>query len=173
MTATATPAQASAVTRTAEISPCGKYRYTLLRWFHPTPWKPCAIFVMLNPSTADHRNDDPTIRRCMGFARAWGLGGVKVINLYAYRATKPSELWTADDPVGPENDAWLETEVYTGTVGAPVVAAWGVNAKPERVAQVMALRGFDNLQCLGVTKGGHPRHPLYVPAVTKLERWPS
>src|SRR5690606_18576726 len=93
---------------TARFSPCGQYRYLLTRPIPAPFWKPDAgeaVFVMLNPSTADASEDDPTIRRCIGFAKEWGCTGLTVANLYALRSTDPKGLWKHRDPVGPENDA--------------------------------------------------------------------
>lgn len=140
----------------AEISPCGQYRYALgRRWGDGGT----VAFVMLNPSTADATMDDPTIRRCMGFAKAWGYGGLVVANLYAYRATKPADLWKAANPIGPNNDEHL-ARVAAGC--DQIVAAWGVNARPDRIAEVLALPGMDRLTALALTKDGQPRHPLYL-----------
>lgn len=155
----------------AHISNDGAHRYTLGRtWSHETP----AVFVMLNPSTADALVDDPTIRRCIGFAKALGCGGLHVVNLYAYRATKPADLWLASDPVGPENDEALRAAFLTAYgYGSPVIAAWGANAKPDRSRAVTAIAsaaGID-LMVLGVTKGGQPRHPLYLPKATRPTLW--
>lgn len=155
--------------RTAKISPDGKYRYLLgRRWADG----PRATFIMLNPSTADAEQDDPTIRRCIGFAKAWGMGALQVVNLYAYRSTKPAELWRVLDPIGPDNDAVL-TACAIAQDPAPLVAAWGSGPKPWRVANVLRLPGMDRLQALGVTGGGHPRHPLYLPASATLRPWPE
>jgi hypothetical protein len=150
----------------------GAYRYSLhRRWGHPS--LPVATFVMLNPSTADAVTDDPTIRRCRGFARRWGCGGLTVGNLYALRATNPRDLWTAADPVGPRNDAVLDQLVIlAGDLGGPVVAAWGAHARKDRVDAVLA-RWPDAFRCLGVTGAGAPRHPLYVRGDTALQPWPQ
>ena len=156
--------------RDAYISLDGRYRYWLSRRWGNSD---AAVFVMLNPSTADALVDDPTIRRCVGFAKDWGCGGVFVVNLYAYRATKPADLWTAADPVGPDNDANLTVAAeWAADYDAPLIAAWGANAKPDRVARVLALPGMGRLQCLGVTKAGQPRHPLYLRAGTARVAWP-
>jgi len=159
------------VTMNAQLSSCGSYRYELARC-----WDPCApplTFIMLNPSTADASADDPTIRRCMGFARREGLGGIVVVNLYAYRATFPVDMLAAADPVGSANDAHLVAALASARrQDAPVVAAWGAKANPDRVRQVCALEGFEGVLCLGVTNAGHPRHPLYVPADTPFTPWP-
>lgn len=155
----------------AEISPCGQYRYTLTRPpLAPYPDRGTAAFCMLNPSTADATLDDPTIRRCRGFAERWGCNGITVVNLYALRSKDPRALWNHADPVGPMNDYWLR--LVARECGG-MVCAWGANAKPERVAQaVQALRAAGaKLYCLGTTKDGHPRHPLYVRGDQPLVPW--
>ena len=144
-------------TRGATISDGGEYRYKLSRIWHPPT--PPALFVMLNPSTADANQDDPTIRRCIDFAKSWGYGGLLVGNLFAFRATDPKEMRLAPDPVGPSNDAALaELHQQAGIT----IAAWGVNGVHlGRAAQVLGgLPG--TVHCLGETKDGHPRHPLYL-----------
>ena len=156
----------------ALISLDGKYRYRLSREWDASADK--MTFVMLNPSTADATLDDPTIRRCMGFARRDGFGGIYVVNLYAYRATDPKDMKRAIDPVGPDNDATLRFAfARSADQGAPVIAAWGTHADPRRVREVRALMGNADVYSLGVTKEGHPKHPLYIRADQRFERWPS
>jgi hypothetical protein len=154
----------------AELSDCGTYRYTLTRDWDSD--RPAACFVMLNPSTADAEQDDPTIRRCLGYARTWGCGSLAVVNLYAYRAADPSELWRAADPVGPNNDSWLRAAV-TGArkSGGPVVAAWGAHARTDRISAVLELPGVAPISVLALTKGGQPRHPLYLRANLTPQPW--
>jgi hypothetical protein len=148
----------------ATISPCGKYRYVLSRrWGSAQP----LVWIMLNPSTADASVDDPTIRRCCGFARDWGCGGIDVYNLYAYRATNPKELLRCADPVGAENDYWIRNIEQD----LRVVVAWGNNAKPARVKQVVDLLNNRELQCLGTTASGNPKHPLYIAGNTVPTSW--
>lgn len=153
----------------ARISACGQYRYLLTRKWADAPALP---FVMLNPSTADANLDDPTIRRCMGFARRDGFGGIIVANLFAFRATNPKDMFTADDPEGPLNLRALETlaEECAG-FNVPIVCAWGASLAA-RAAAVKAvsvmMAGGANLVCLGYTKEGDPRHPLYVPGDAPL-----
>lgn len=147
------------VLRTADISPDGIYRYRLTRVWGSLPTLP---FIMLNPSTADSTKDDPTIRRCIGFAKREGFGGIEVCNLYAFRATKPADLWQADDPIGPRNGQVLRDLLTRWNGGSPIVAAWGAHAKHERVAWLLDKPGAHRLRCLGITKHGAPRHPLYV-----------
>lgn len=154
--------------RDASLSSCERYRYRLTRTWDPA--RPTATFLMLNPSTADALVDDPTIVRCCNFARSWGMGGLLVVNLYAYRATNPTDLWTVSDPVGPDNDQHLRQAFASAEAKeAPVVAAWGVNAKPERVADVAEFAG--PLLALGLTKAGQPRHPLFMPKDARPTRW--
>lgn len=151
----------------------GPYRYSLSRRWATGAGQRIATFVMLNPSTADAEADDPTIRRCVGFARALGCGALRVANLYALRATRPADLWAADDPVGPDNDAWLTTcAAVAEATGGPLVAAWGQHARPDRVRAVLRLPGMHRLSAYGVTRAGHPRHPLYLPAAADLQPWP-
>ena len=157
--------------RSAVISEDGRYRYQLTRFWDPSVHG--LAFVMLNPSTADGTEDDPTIRRCMRFARDLGFGGLHVVNLYAFRATKPADLWRAEQPVGPENDDYLRrTFVAAAAFGKPVIAAWGANARPDRVAEVLDLPlARQSLHHLGLTKAGAPRHPLYLRADAKPSPW--
>jgi hypothetical protein len=125
---------------------------------------------MLNPSTADATLDDPTIRRCRNFAESWDCAGIAVANLYALRATNPKILWTHTDPIGPDNDMYLQS--LSGEY-EDVVFAWGSNARPERVAAVDSIfrRRSRKIWCLGVTKSGMPKHPIYVRADTPLVEW--
>lgn len=117
---------------------------------------------MLNPSTADATHDDPTIRRCIAFAARENLGGVEVMNLFAFRATAPADLMAAADPVGPDNDRHLD-ELFVRH--ATVLAAWGAHGafagRAAAVVRLAADRGT-TLACLGMTLKGEPLHPLYV-----------
>lgn len=156
----------------ALISDCGMYRYYLTRPPEDAfTDRGTALFVMLNPSTADAQLDDPTIRRCKGFAKTWGCNGVTIANLYALRATNPKELWSAVDPVGPDNDMWLRSMLGEYET---VVCAWGANAKQDRVDWfVKQLNPLNTLMCLGVTKSGAPKHPLYIKNSQPLIPWPN
>lgn len=150
------------------------YRYLLTRTWREDAAR--VVFVMLNPSTADAFTVDPTIHRCMSFACSWLAGGIIVVNLFGLRATDPTALRTHPDPVGPDNDRILAEQLAgQDYVIGPVVCAWGAHAMAaDRARQVEALlraRGVQPL-CLGMTKGGHPRHPLYVPAVTATVEYP-
>lgn len=153
--------------RHADLSDDGRYRYTLLRAWDVT--SPPMLFVMLNPSTADALLDDPTIRRCRGFAKREGAGGIMVVNLYAYRASNPDDLWAAAqdgvDVEGPGNDEWIDASVHAILeLGGPVVAAWGARAEPDRAEQVVSIltRAGADLQALGITNNMSPCHPLYL-----------
>ena len=128
------------------------------------------MFVGLNPSTADGNTDDPTVRRFTGFARKWGFSGVYVLNLFAYRATLPSELKNAYDPVGVLNDLYLN--IYREK-SEQVIVAWGVHGEFRGRAGEVLLEGIlgHELYCLGLTKEGYPRHPLYLPRATERERY--
>lgn len=117
------------------------------------------MFVGLNPSTADAEQDDPTIRRCIGFAKEWGYGELLMGNLFAFRATNPAIMAAADDPIGPDNDMWLNELAEEASL---VIAAWGAHPIAASRAQ-QVVETLDDVKCLGVTKGGHPRHPLYLP----------
>ncbi|AYD87330.1 hypothetical protein SEA_VALENTINIPUFF_28 [Microbacterium phage ValentiniPuff] len=146
----------------AVLSDDGRYRYLLTRQWAP-PTAPQLTFVMLNPSTADASADDPTIRRCMAFARREGYGGIVVVNLFAYRATDPRRLLDVDDPIGPNNREILQSAI--GLARHRVVAAWGVDGGTfgrEQAIFVEHIATRHPLQELGRTKDGHPRHPLYV-----------
>ncbi|MEX3933462.1 DUF1643 domain-containing protein [Paraburkholderia phymatum] len=156
----------------AIISPCGQYRYLLMRHAESmSPTKSTALFVMLNPSTADATLDDPTIRRCRGFARLWDCNGLAAANLYALRSTDPAALWSHPDPVGPDNDDYLRNLARECGL---VVCAWGSNAKAERAAHVASILtdAGARLWCLGTTNDGSPRHPLYVRSDQPLVEWP-
>jgi len=154
----------------AEISECGKYRYVLrrslgsiLRWY-----KPC-LFVMLNLSTADAELDDPTIRRCISFAKREGKTHLNVVNLFALRATNPKELHASDDPVGSENDKHLFREIQVHSLA---IGAWGSHPiASSRVEELVKNNILPrNMYCLGKTKTGSPRHPLYVKSDVVLTR---
>jgi hypothetical protein len=157
-----TAKQPSVAVKSARISDCGNYRWTLSRHWGLGQ---ALAFVMLNPSTADADVDDPTIRRCMGFAKRDGYDGIVVMNLYALRATDPKHLLVAGDAVGRENDPYL-TMLLTERVrrGLPVVAAWGAwpDRDPGRVAEVLDLVTGVDWRCLGHSKSGAPKHPLYI-----------
>lgn len=178
-----------AIARTAEeialprngavITADGRYRYVLTRtWDEELP---PLIWCMLNPSTADDQVNDATIRRCLGFAKRLGHGGIVVVNLYAFRATDPRELARQHaagvDVVGIENDVWLRRVMAMGT--RSVVCGWGASAGPlpHRMHRVTAIARDVNavLLAIGTTSGkaraGQPRHPLRTPYQTPMTEW--
>ncbi len=145
------------------LSPCRTYHYTLWREFDGLVGNGYAMFIGLNPSTADEINDDPTIRRCVAFAKAWGYGALCMTNLFAFRASKPGDMIAAADPIGPDNDSQL-VELARGA--RVVVAAWGTNGT--HLGLDAAVRTLvTDLHCLKKTQAGHPGHPLYLRADLK------
>jgi hypothetical protein len=154
----------------ATLSQDGRYRYRLWRTFG-TGGTLC--FVMLNPSTADASADDPTIRKCLGFARRLGFGGIDVVNLFAWRATDPGDLPHVTEPIGAENDDWIVDRCKAADL---VVAAWGATKLPNRmverraceVRRLLSSAGV-TLQCLGCSQEGAPRHPLMLAYATPLQ----
>jgi hypothetical protein len=143
----------------ATWSPCKRYRYTLWRQWSEGPR--VIQFVGLNPSTADEVNNDPTVRRCIGYAQRWGFDGMVMTNLFAYRATDPKVMKAAADPVGPENDKWL---LEIRKIAEKCIVCWGShgvhNGRGLEGYNVLAEAGA--LHCLKVTQGGFPGHPLYL-----------
>ena len=150
------------------ISGCTRYRYSL--WREWNAHAPQMIIIGLNPSTADASADDRTIRRCIGFAKREACGRLVMLNLFAFRATKPRDMLAAVDPVGPRSDSVLRSYARDPRT-AFTVAAWGTQASPERVAVVMTM--FSSLLCFGTNADRSPRHPLYQRADTPLVpyRW--
>lgn len=164
------------VDRTTAFSPCRRYRYTLWRELKPDLWsarrhQTCA-FIGLNPSTADETTDDPTIRRCIGFATRWGFGHFVMLNAFAWRDTDPAGMLSALEPVGEENDRFI---VETARAASMIVLAWGVHgAHQGRDAAVLALLRQDGIpwpRCLGRTKSGAPKHPLYLRRDSEPWEW--
>ena len=149
----------------AILSDCARYRYALWRRWSDAP---AVLFIGLNPSTADATQDDPTIRRCLRFAKAWGHGALYMGNLFAFRATDPRELMAAADPVGPETDAWLR---HLALDSGLIVAAWGAHGDYRGRAAVVAEALPMHVHCLGRTKDGQPRHPLYLRSDAQPEPW--
>lgn len=153
----------------AEFSDCETYRYALTRVWDEQARK--VMFVMLNPSTADEMRNDPTVERCERRARVLGYGGFRVTNIFAFRATDPKDMRRDLDPDGPENNAAL----LAGAEWADdIIAAWGVHGEHrERGPQVARLLEATKVPLfhLGLTKAGHPRHPLYVSYSRTPLRW--
>jgi hypothetical protein len=140
---------------TAKLSRCRQYRYALWRTWDET--KPYVMFIGLNPSTADETTDDPTLIRCMNFAKAWGYGGVCMANLFAYRATDPADMKAAENPVGSQNNKWLKLLAKDAGL---IVAAWGNDGSYLRRSDYVKKR-LPLLHCLKMNKSGEPAHPLY------------
>jgi hypothetical protein len=154
------------VNSSADISACGRYRYSLTRTWNLDG--PTVVFIGLNPSTADATADDPTIRRCSRFAREWHFGGLIVVNLFAFRATDPRILKQVDDSIGSGNDEVIRVHCESAE---RIVVAWGIHGSLAR-REEQVLRFLRRPYCLGVTKNGSPRHPLYLAARTRLHRYP-
>ena len=159
---------------TAELSPCGTYRYNLTREWSDGQ---CVAWLMLNPSTADAREDDPTIRRCIGFSKRWGYGRMIVVNLFALRSTDPRALAKNTDPVGVQNDYWITKAMQEAR---ECVCAWGcqqhltTSKLRERPAHtVKMVREHVPTACLGYRKDGAPRHPLMLSYDTEREAFNS
>lgn len=146
----------------ALFSPDRAYRYLL--WRSWSDAEPLVLFIGLNPSTADENANDPTIRRCIAFAKRIEARGVVVANLFAYRATKPKDLFLASEPIGTENDRWLAA---AAGLAHQRVACWGTHGSFRGRARE-ATRLLGSLQCFGITKSGEPRHPLYLRADVQL-----
>jgi len=140
---------------TAKLSKCRKYRFALWRTWDDA--KPVVLFIGLNPSTADENSDDPTLTRCINYAKLWGYGGVCMANLFAFRATEPAQMKSAKDPVGSQNNRWLKN--LAGEAGL-IVAAWGNDGiYLQRSKQVRKM--LPGIHCLKINKSGEPAHPLY------------
>lgn len=151
--------------RSAIFSDDGVYRYRLDRTWGGSGRR--AVFVLLNPSTADSHVDDPTLRRCIGFASQSDCTSLTVVNLFAFRATRPVDLWKAHNPVGPMNDHHIREAVFDADL---IIAGWGHHAAraPDRVGEVLELLG-SSVHAFAQTKLGHPRHPLYLRSEAKLK----
>jgi hypothetical protein len=182
----------TAIERRCEFSPCRRWRYTLWREWpslftlptgHELPQSQCRMtaglppyrtdagppylmVIGLNPSTADERQDDPTIRRCISFAKRWGFGALCMTNLFAWRDTDPEAMKRVPDPVGPENDQWLSR----ASEGAGLIlAAWGTHGtrrQRDRDAMDALVSAWHKLHALKTNTDGTPSHPLYIPANT-------
>lgn len=157
--------------KTATISPCKRYRYLLTReWDDGLPK---LGFIMLNPSTADADIDDQTIRKCMGYARREGCGGIMVANLFGWRSTDPKVLGDVQFPRGVENEAAM---ILVMRRCDQVIGAWGASKFAPRIAdrlRYLACEEHKTIHCLGVTQSGAPRHPLYLPLAVLIEvLWP-
>ncbi len=153
----------------AVYSPCERYRYELTRVWDPAGGT--ALFVMLNPSTATERQNDPTVERCERRARTLGFGAFRVCNIFAWRDTDPRRMRAAPDPVGPENDAAISAGCRWADT---IVCAWGRHGahlgRGPYVERLMRGTGRE-LHHLGLTKAGHPKHPLYIGYAVAPRPW--
>ena len=153
----------------AELSPCGVYRYALTREWEDGK---CIAWMMFNPSTADATNDDATIRKCIGFSKRWGYGRMIIVNLYAVRSRDPKVVARMVDPVGPLTDYWIHEALQESR---QLVCAWGcaqhMPGIESRIGDVMAIarRARVEMVCLGRRLDGHPRHPLMLSYSTARE----
>jgi hypothetical protein len=157
----------------AVLSTEGRYRYAIGRRLahQPNGLGGPVVWIGLNPSTADHTRDDPTMRRILRFSAAVGAAEVVVLNVFAYRATDPAQLGRVADPVGPANPLTWDHHLSDP---AMVIAAWGAGfcrSHTHTITAAATRAQALSARCLGVTAGGHPRHPLYVPATTPLEAY--
>jgi len=140
----------------AILSKDRKYRYVLSRIWDDSKDK--IVFIGLNPSTADEKEDDPTIRKCISYAKKWGYGGLYMLNLFAYRATKPKEMKKANNPIGDENDKYLDEYVNKSD---KVICAWGNNGSFQNRSYKI-LNKYNNLYYLKLNKSKEPSHPLFL-----------
>lgn len=159
--------------RSAVIQGGGRYRYDLWRRWHPPGAEPSVcVWVMLNPSRADALVDDPTVRCCLGFSKAWGFTALRIVNLFAYRMTDPAVLWRCkENIVGPLNEHYLRDAAGSGH---RIVCAWGAAKDPRVSEQAEALWWLLRHRrpvCLGYSKDGAPRHPLFLRADTEPIPW--
>lgn len=155
----------------ADYSGCLRFRYSLTRTWNENGRR--VLFVMLNPSTATELANDPTVERCERRARSMGYGAFRVVNIFAWRATDPRDMRAADDPVGPANDAAI---IGAAKWADTIVCAWGTHGahlgRGPAVAALLWASG-QSLHHLGLTRDGHPRHPLYVAYAARPQPWPK
>ena len=153
------------VNKNATFSDCRKYRYALSRTWNGK--KKTILFIGLNPSTANEKIDDPTIRRCINYAQNWGYASLLMVNLFAYRATLPSELKNVKNPIGNDNDLQI---IELSKKADIAVAAWGNEGtllnRDKEVKKILP-----NLMCLKINKSGQPAHPLYQKKDLKLIKY--
>jgi len=158
------------ITRSASFSRCKRYRYRLQRQWETTDDAKRVVFIGLNPSTADHQVDDPTIRRCMDFSQRWGYNVLTVINLFAFRTPYPEELKKATDPVGPYNFRHMHEVISAADL---VIACWGRHGDMLEQNERIAKKYSAQLYCLATNSDGSPAHPLYQRAKTRPKPWLS
>lgn len=142
----------------AVFSPDNRYRYTLWRVWDKSIEQ--VLFIGLNPSIANADHDDPTVRRCIGFAKTWGYGGMWIANIFAFISSSPRYIQQVADPVGPDNEVWIKLLVNSFSL---VIACWGNRGNDPHRNQFIASLNRP-LHCLAMTSSGNPAHPLYLPA---------
>jgi hypothetical protein len=162
------------IQRTAEVSDDGAYRYSLGRAWDTT--LPNATFVLLNPAgidpDADTVYDDAETQKCMSFAQNWHCGSITLVYIYGLRAVTADDLFSAQDPIGPENDAFLSAAAAQAAADATfLVGGWGSLVTPDRLAQVLAMPGMDRVTDLACTPDGQPRDPLQLRTNLKPKVW--
>ena len=161
--------QSDTATSTAQYSPCETYRYALTRTWDPQGRK--LAYIMLNPSKATEMHNDPTVERCERRARALGFGAFRVVNLFALRETDPHKLRKHSTPDGPENTAAIQDACAWAD---QILAGWGVHGthldRGKEMQTILTDSGRE-IHCLGLTKHGHPRHPLYIAYAQRPALW--
>lgn len=154
----------------AVISACRNYRYLLIRSFSHKADEPFVLFIGLNPSVADSYIDDPTLRRCMGFMEIWNLKALKIVNLFAFRATNPKEMISQTNPIGKSNDQTILQQAKNAEM---IVVCWGnTGSYLNRDKEVLEIikQYKDKIYSFGETKSGQPKHPLYLAKTTQLQK---
>jgi len=151
--------------KNAILSEDRKYRYVLSRIWDET--KPKVMIIGLNPSTADETEDDPTIGRCISFSKSWGYGGVYMLNLFAFRATQPKDMFNTQNPIGLENNSYIE--IYSKKV-EKIVCAWGNHGIYKNRGNEIREK-FDKLFYLTLNQTGEPAHPLYLKFELVPKKW--
>ena len=158
----------SKIIKDAKFSSCRKYRYALWRIWDLS--RPFLMFIGLNPSTADETKDDPTIIRCINFAKSWNYGGMYVTNLFAYRSSSTKKMMIFRNPIGVENDKWIKKLSQKSSI---IIAAWGNDGKHLNRSRTIEKK-IPNLKCIKKNKSGQPSHPLYLSSNLKpkhLKEW--
>ena len=161
--------QKELIKSTAVYSNCELYRYSLTRSWDSSAKK--VLFIMLNPSTATEIQNDPTVERCERRAKALGYGAFKVCNIFAYRSTDPKIMRLQKDPIGPENDKII---IKSANWSNNIICAWGTNgshlSRGKKIEELLRAKNF-TLTHLGLSKDGHPKHPLYISYSVSPENW--
>lgn len=166
------------IRRIHQFSKCRKYRFTLWREILPDLFEGISSkqsgfvqFIGLNPSTADEVVNDNTVSKCIAWTKQWGYGAMCMTNAFAFRATDPADMLSQADPIGDGNDTWLNAIAIDASI---IVPCWGNDgAHMNRSETMLQYLPAEKLRCFGVTKQGHPRHPLYMANRAELLPWPT